>query len=84
VSVPLSSFETALAAVGEQRLIFDTRRVMGSRAASLLDRRPVLMRSIGAVYSFSFPDDFFERAILPLDYDGIIWFATSTPTRLRP
>lgn len=35
--------------------------------AAILDRRPVAMRSIGSVYSFASPDNYFEHALWPMD-----------------
>ena len=84
VTLPTGSIETAFAATGHERLLFETSRVSRAPEAAIIDRRPVSMRSIGSVYSFATPDSFFERALLPLDYDAVLWFATTTPSRLRP
>ncbi len=83
-AVSTGSLESVFAAAGQPRLIFDARRITsgGDAAASL--RVPVRMRSIGAVYAESLAGQYSESALLPQDYDGLIWFANSSPSVLLP
>jgi erythromycin esterase len=69
----------------EPRLILDTRKVLsGETGTFVLNRRPVLMRSIGSVYSPLNPLTYYERVLLPLDYDGVIWFGNTRESQLLP
>lgn len=85
VGAPVAgSFESMLSAANMPRAIVDVRQVLtAGPVASIFDRRPVPLRSIGSVYAPSAPANYFEGALLPLDYDAIIWFANTTASRLR-
>jgi Erythromycin esterase len=83
-TVPSSSLETLFDATRQPRLILDIRRAVGVTAASRLDGQPIDLRFVGAVYAPEAATNYFERALLPADYDAIIWFATTTATVLRP
>ena len=79
------TMESFLFATAQPRLIFDTHKVTSREAGTFaIDRRPVLLRSIGAVYSSTNAAGYFERSLLPLDYDGIIWFVFVGESRLLP
>lgn len=79
-----TSIERVFAATGQPRLIFDTRRLSGGGAATApLTGQPVRMRSIGSMYGAAFAANFFEATLLPDDYDGLIWFAFTSPSVLR-
>ena len=56
----------------------------GETGTSVLNRRPIYMRSIGAVYSPLTPLNYYERVLLPQDYDGIIWFVNTRESQLLP
>ena len=77
---PIEAYFFATAA---PRLILDAHKVTsGESGTFVLDRRPVYMRSIGALYSPENPNLYFENALLPLDYDAIIWFDFVSESRL--
>ena len=79
------TLEGMLNATLEPRLILDTRKVLsGETGTSVLNRRPVFMRSIGSVYSPTNPLTYYERVLLPQDYDGIIWFVNTRESQLLP
>jgi erythromycin esterase len=84
-AVDSTSIEWLFQQGGQPRLLFDTRKLQsgGSDAAVLRDR-PVRMRSIGSVYSATTPAAYFEDVLLPADYDGIIWFRSTSPSVLLP
>lgn len=84
-SVDSSGIEWLFQQSPSQRLLFDTRKLLtaGPEASGLRDR-PVRMRSIGAVYSSTTAAAYFEEALLPGDYDGIIWFRSTSPSVLLP
>lgn len=42
------------------------------------------MRSIGALYSSTTASSYFEDVLLPGDYDGIIWFRSTSASVLLP
>ena len=85
VDIDSTSIERVFAATGQPRLIFDTRRLSGGGAAAApLTGQPVRMRSIGSMYGAAFAANFFEATLLPEDYDGLIWFAFTSPSALRP
>lgn len=78
-----STLEGMLISTIEPRLILDTRKVLsGETGTTVLNRRPVLMRSIGSVYSPQNPLVYYERVLLPQDYDGIIWFVNTRESQL--
>jgi len=77
------TLESLFNATLEPRLILDTRKVLSGEAGSFaLSRRPLFMRSIGSVYSAATANAYYERAILPFDYDGIIWFVNTRESQL--
>ncbi|MBK9410987.1 MAG: erythromycin esterase family protein [Gemmatimonadetes bacterium] len=79
------TLEGMLNATLEPHLILDTRKVLsGETGTSVLNRRPVFMRSIGSVYSPTNPLTYYERVLLPQDYDGIIWFVNTRESQLLP
>ncbi len=84
-AVDPTALEAVFAATSQPRLIFDARRIAsGGSGAAALNAGPLRMRSIGAGYSSAGASGYFEQAMLPADYDGLIWFATTTPSVLLP
>ena len=81
--IDVSSLEAVLSATNQPRLIFDARRITGVSAAARLDGA-LRMRTIGAVYTPTSPGSYFDQTLLPLDYDALIWFATTTQSTLLP
>jgi erythromycin esterase len=80
-----TAIESVFAATRQPRLIFDARRLAsGDSGAATLAGQPLRMRSIGGAYGSSFADGFFESARLPADYDGLIWFASTSASVLLP
>jgi erythromycin esterase-like protein len=80
-----NTLESLFNATLEPRLILDTRKVLSGEAGSFtLNRRPIPMRSIGSVYSATNAAGYYEQALLPFDYDGIIWFVNTRESRLLP
>lgn len=80
---PGRPIESYFLATGEHRLFLDTHKVTsGESGTFVLDRRPVAMRSIGAVFSPENPNAYFETILLPLDYDAIIWFDFVSESKL--
>ena len=83
--ISTGTLESVFAAATLPRLIFDARKIAtGGDAAASLRAQPLRMRTIGAVYQASAAAQFFETTLLPQDYDGLIWFATTTPSVLLP
>ena len=78
-----SSLEAIFAAINQPRLIFDARRIDVGGATATLEA-PLRMRSIGALYSAASASAYFDQTLLPLDYDALIWFATTTTSTLLP
>jgi hypothetical protein len=80
---PGQPIEGYFLATGEHRLFLDTHKVTsGESGTFVLDRRPILMRSIGATFSPENPNTYVESVLLPLDYDAIIWFDFVSESRL--
>lgn len=78
-----SPLESYLLSTLAPRLILDTHKVTsGESGTFVLDRRPLYMRSIGAVFSPENPNAYYENVLLPLDYDGIIWFVFVVESQL--
>ena len=82
-AIDSTSVEALFSATQQPRLIFDTRKITsgGTLASSF---RTVRMRSIGALYSTSQAAAYFERTLLPADYDALIWFAGTSKSTLLP
>ena len=79
------TIESSFAGAGQPRLIFDARRVTtGGDLAAALRAQSLQMRSIGAVYAETAASAFFTQVMFPQDYDGMIWFATTSPSVLLP
>lgn len=84
-AVDTTALEAVFAATAQPRLILDARRIAsGGSGAAALNAGPLRMRSIGAVYTSASESTYFEQALLPADYDGLIWFASTTPSVLLP
>lgn len=80
---PGTPLESYLFATLAPRLILDAHKVTsGESGTFVLDRRPVYMRSIGATFSPENPFAYYENVLLPLDYDGIIWFGFVNESQL--
>jgi erythromycin esterase len=79
-----SSLEAAFAATTQPRLLFDARRIASGGAAAATLSAALRMRSIGSAYSAANASAFFDRTLIPLDYDALIWFANTTPSVLLP
>jgi erythromycin esterase len=82
--IKTGTFEAVFTATGAPRLLLDTRKIArgGSDAARLLG--PLLMRGVDELYSRVVDEAEYYATVLPGDYDGLIWFATSTQSALRP
>jgi erythromycin esterase len=82
--IKTGTLESVFSATGAPRLILDTRKIAsgGPDAVKLLG--PLLMRGVDEVYSRTVDNAEYFATVLPGDYDGLIWFATSTPSVLRP
>jgi len=78
-----NTYESAFAATGLPRLLLDARKIPagGAGAASLLG--PLKLREVTEVYARVSDDATYLATILPGDFDGLVWFATSTPSVLR-
>lgn len=84
-AVDTTALEAVFAATSQPRLIFDARRIpTGGSGAAPLNAGPLRIRSIGAAYTSASASVYFEQAVLPADYDGLIWFANTTPSVLLP
>lgn len=84
-NVEPTSYEAVFDRLGTPRLMFDARRIASDpNAASLAG--PRWMRSIGAGFTqpTGRPGQYYTDTLLPGDYDVLIWFAETTPSRLRP
>ena len=77
------SIESIFEATGMTKAIFDARRIPAGGAAAAVLARHTTIRAVGAVFSPSADLSRWDgRVALPEDYDVIIWFRNSTPTRL--
>lgn len=76
------SFEAHAEATTLPRFAVDVRRVTGATDAAALTRAP--MRNVGAAFDTRRPELYFGTVRLPEQYDVLIHFRTSTPTRLLP
>jgi erythromycin esterase-like protein len=77
------SVESLFGGVPLPHFVFDARRIrLGGEAAGPLERG-LTIREIGAVYSPSLGERAYRAPlVLPVDYDLLIWFATTSPSRL--
>jgi erythromycin esterase len=82
-SVATGALEAYLDAVGSPRLLLDARRIAATAAAAPL-AGPIPMRSIGAVFVPGRDLQYFSQALLPGDYDVLIYLATTTASTLLP
>lgn len=81
----VGTLEQYFSATLAPRLIFDARRATsGATGTHPFNRRLIPMRSIGSVYSPANPAAYYEIALLPVDYDGVIWFVNTRESRLLP
>jgi erythromycin esterase-like protein len=70
-------------ATGMSRAIFNVKAITGGPAAADPLRRRLTIRSIGATFAPSVPASAYQAALaLPEDYDLVIWFQVTTPSRL--
>ncbi len=83
-AVDSTAIETIFSATKQPRLILDARKIATGGSAASLFTGGLRMRSIGSSYADDRPASFFETTLLPGDYDGLIWFATSTRSILLP
>ncbi len=77
------SLESIFAATSQPRLLFDARRIASNGATAVL-QAPLRMRSVGALYSAASSSVYFDQTLIPLDYDALIWFSSTTPSVLLP
>jgi len=79
-----NSLEAAFMETGQQRLLFDARRIPqgGDSAAPL--RGPIPMRSIGALFLSDQESHYFIPALLPNDFDLLIFLASTTASTILP
>jgi erythromycin esterase len=82
--VPDGSIESAFAGTSQARLLFDTRLIGGGGAAAAPLAGPILMRSIGALYSPSEEPVYFALQIFPGDFDLLVYLATTTRSTILP
>ncbi len=84
-SIAAGSLDQHFNATLQPRLIFDARRATsGATGTHPFNRRPIPMRSIGAVYSSLNAGAYYDAPVLPTAYDGVIWFVSTRESRLLP
>ncbi|MBL0938944.1 MAG: erythromycin esterase family protein [Gemmatimonadaceae bacterium] len=84
-SIDTTAIEYLFQQVNRPRLLLDTRKILDGGAATAPLRNGALrMRTIGALYNNAVPSIYFEDVLLPADYDGIIWFSTTSASFLLP
>lgn len=82
--VPSNSLEAAFSSTLQPRLLFDARRIpQGGQAAAPL-AGPIPMRVIGAVYNPVLAASYYSPAVLPHDFDLLIYLETTTASTLLP
>jgi hypothetical protein len=81
--VKANTYESAFSATGLPRLLLDARKIPGGGpdAARLLG--PLKLREVDEVYARINDDAAYVATVLPGDFDGLVWFATSTASVLR-
>jgi erythromycin esterase-like protein len=82
--IKAGTLESVFSATGEPRLILDTRRIAGGGPDVVRLMGPLLMREVDEAYSLVEDNASYFPTVLPGDYDGLVWFAKSTPSTLRP
>jgi erythromycin esterase-like protein len=82
--IKTGTFESIFSATGQPRLLLDTRTIAagGPAAAALLG--PLMMREVDELYSIAQDNAAYVPTVLPGDFDGLVWFAKSTASSLRP
>jgi erythromycin esterase len=82
--VPNNSLEAAFTRTGLQRLLLDARLMpQGADSAAAL-RGPIPMRSVGALFYSDKQAQFFYAALLPGDFDLLIFIDQTTPSTILP
>jgi erythromycin esterase len=82
--LPTNSLESVFSRTGEPLLLFDARRITRDEPAAAQLANPILMRVIGARFDPDRGGDYFYPALLPADFDLMVYVDVSTPTRLLP
>ena len=79
---PPDSYEAAWQRAGEPRLVIDLRQSDGDSPAEVWVRGPHPYRSVGAVYTYGKPEEYFSAVSLPSAFDAMIYFAQTTASNL--
>jgi erythromycin esterase len=81
--VKANTYESAFSATGQPRLLLDARKIAagGPNAARLLG--PLKLREVDEIYERINDNAAYVATVLPGDFDGLVWFATSTPSAYR-
>ena len=78
-----SSIEAVFDATGMSRAILDARAIRTGASAAEPLRRRLTMRFIGSTFAPTLSATAYQAALsLPEDYDVLIWFQVTTPSRL--
>ena len=81
---PEDSYESYFHSMELPRFILDLRHLPSDPAARDWLSTPHFLRSIGAAYQPSHPEEFFDHTILPDLFDVIIYFQDTSPSSLLP
>jgi erythromycin esterase len=81
--IPPTSIEAVFSATGKSMLMLDTRLISGNDAAAPL-AGPILMRSIGAVFTTGSDALYFNRQVFPGDFNVLIYLQSTSPSVLLP
>jgi erythromycin esterase-like protein len=81
---PSGSYEAYFHSAGMPRMILDLRGIDDGSSATSWLAGPRMMRSIGAAYDDAMPANYLYPARLPKEYDVIVYFENTTPSRLLP
>jgi erythromycin esterase len=81
--VKANTFEFAFNATGQPRLLLDARKIANGGADAIRLLGPLKMREVDEVYTRLNDNESYFATVLPNDFDGLVWFAKSTPSQVR-
>jgi len=82
--IPANSLEAAFAGTEKQLALLDTRLIPAAGPSAAPLAGPIPMRSIGAVFNPSIESAYFTSAILPGDFDLLLYVNSTTASTLLP
>jgi erythromycin esterase len=77
------SLEALFASLSQPRLVFDARRLLTATDAAAPLKKRLTIREIGAAFMPTASTSAYQRSVvLPADYDLLLWFASTTASRV--